>query len=75
MRGKRRTIPFSPVYQMGWGEAWQIVKLGLDDADIPLGRKVQAIGIVARMETLNSITKAELQRALRWLVEHYDFEV
>lgn len=68
-------IDFKPAYAMGYGEAWQIVKLGLDDDSIPLGRKVQAIGIVARMETLNSITKAELQRALRWLVEHYDFEV
>lgn len=73
MADEKRRIEFIPDYYMGWGEAWEIVKLRLDDESVSIPRKVQAIEIVARMETLNSITKDELQKALRWLFDHYDF--
>jgi hypothetical protein len=66
-------IEFTPAWCMNPGEAWQIVKARMDDESVPIGRKVQAIEMVARFETLNSITKDELQRALRWLFDHYEF--
>ena len=55
------------------GKAWEIVKYRLDDDSIAIQSKVIAIEKIARMETLNSITKDELQNALRWLFDHYDF--
>lgn len=73
MSDEKKRIEFTPAYYMGWGEGWEIVKFRLDDESVPIPRKVQAIEIVARMETLNSITKDELQKALRWLFDHYDF--
>lgn len=66
-------IKFVPPYQMSYGEAWEIVKRRLDDESVSVPQKVEAIGIVTRMETLNSITKDELQNALRWLFDNYDF--
>lgn len=60
-------------YNISLGEAWAIVKCRLDDDTIAIQSKVLAIEKVARMETLNSITKDELQKALRWLFDHYDF--
>lgn len=62
-----------PSYNVSLGEAWEIVKYRLHDDTIALQSKVLAIEKVARMETLNSITKDELQKALRWLFDHYDF--
>lgn len=62
-----------PSYNVSLGEAWEIVKHRLNDDTIALQSKVLAIEKVARMETLNSITKDELQNALRWLFDHYDF--
>ena len=62
-----------PTYNISLGEAWAIVKTRLDDDTIAIQSKVIAIEKVARMETLNSITKDELQKALRWLFDHYDF--
>ena len=56
-----------PTYNISLGEAWEIVKERLDDETIALPSKVLAIEKIARMETLNSITKDELQKALRWL--------
>lgn len=73
MANEKRLIEFQPTYYMGFGEAWEIVKLRLDDDSVSIPKKVQAIEIVSRMETLNSITKDELQKALRWLFDHYDF--
>lgn len=66
-------IEFIPAYHMNYGEAWEIVKLKLADDSVSIEKKVQAIEIVSRMATLNSITKDELQTALRWLFDHYDF--
>lgn len=68
-----KLVNFTPVWHMNYGEAWEIVKLRLDDDSVPIPRKVRAIEMVARMATLNSITKDELQTALRWLFDHYDF--
>ena len=62
-----------PTYNISLGEAWSIVKCRLDDDTIAIQSKVLSIEKVARMETLNSITKDELQNALRWLFDHYDF--
>ena len=64
-----------PTYNVNMGDAWLIVKCKLDDDTIALQSKVLAIEKIARMETLNSITKDELQNALRWLFDHYDFDV
>ena len=63
-----------PTYNINMGDAWLIVKERLDDETIALPSKVLAIEKIARMETLNSITKDELQKALRWLFDHYDFD-
>jgi hypothetical protein len=62
-----------PTYNVTIGEAWNIVKFRLNDETIAIQSKVIAIEKVARMETLNSIRKDELQNALRWLFDHYDF--
>ena len=62
-----------PTYNVSLRDAWEIVKHRLDDETIALQSKVIAIERVARMETLNSITKDELQKSLRWLFDHYDF--
>ena len=73
MENEKRLIKFLPPQHMGYGEAWEIVKLRLDDDSVSIPKKVKAIEIVARMATLNSITKNELQKALCWLFDHYDF--
>lgn len=70
---EKKIIDYLPSYCMGYGEAWEIVKLRLDDDSVSFPRKVQAIETVARVATLNSITKDELQKLLRWLFDHYDF--
>ena len=68
-----RTIEF-PTDNVSIGDALAIVKARLDDPDISIRTKVLAIEAVADMETHNSVTKAELVGALRWLFQHYDFE-
>lgn len=75
MANEKRLIKFSPPQHMNYGEAWEIVKLRLDDDSVSIPKKVKAIEIVARMATLNSVTKEELQKALRWLFDHYSFDV
>ena len=62
-----------PTYNVSLGDAWEIVKHRLDDETIALQSKVIAIEKIANMETLNSISKDDLVRALRWLLEHFDF--
>lgn len=68
----KKVVEF-PTYNVPLGQAWAIVKNGLDDERIPLQTKVLAIEKVAEMETHNSITKDDLVRALRWLFAHYEF--
>lgn len=63
-----------PVQNVSFGEAWRIVRHSLDDDSISYKLKVLAIEKIAEMETHNSITKADLVAALRWLFAHYDFE-
>lgn len=69
----KKTILF-PTQNISLSEAWAIVKHSLDDDSLSYKTKVLAIGKVSEMETHNSITKADLVNALRWLFEHYDFE-
>lgn len=69
-----KTIRF-PTYNINIGDAYMIVKYHLDDDTIALQSKVLAIEKVANMETLNGVTKDELQNALKWLFNHYDFDV
>lgn len=68
-----KLVAFNPAYHMGYGEAWEIVKLRLDDDSVSIPKKVQAIEMVSQMGTLNSITKDELQKALRWMFDNFDF--
>lgn len=64
-----------PSYNINLGDAILIVKEHLDDDSIALQAKVLAIDKVAYMETHNSVKKDELVHALRWLFDHYDFNV
>ena len=63
-----------PTYNVSLGHAIEIVKFHLDDDDYALESKLIAIEKVARMETHNSITKADFVNCLLWLMDHYDFE-
>lgn len=69
-----KTIRF-PTYNVNYGDAYEIVKHRLDDPNIAIQSKVLAIETVANMETLNGITKDELQNSLKWLYNHFDFDV
>lgn len=62
-----------PSYNVSLGDAILIIKFHLDDETIAIPTKVLAIEKVADMETHNSITKADLIRALRWIFDHYEF--
>ena len=64
-----------PTYNVNMGDAWLIVKERLDDETIAIPSKVIAIEKMARMETHNSISKDDLVHCLRWLFDHYDFDV
>ena len=66
-------LKFHPPHHMSFGEAWAIVKNGLDDLSTSVPQKTKAIETIARAETLNSVTKAELQKALRFLFDYYEF--
>lgn len=57
------------------GQAVGIFKYRMDDETVPIWAKVQAIEKTAALETLNGITKDELQHAIRWIFEYYQFEV
>lgn len=63
-----------PTYEVSFGEAYRIFKHSLDDDSIGYKTKVLAIEKISEMETHNSITKAELVNALRWIFANYDFE-
>ncbi len=70
---EKKVVPF-PIPGVSFSEAWVIVKQSLEDDSVPIQKKVLAIKRISEMETLNSITKDDLVKALRWLFEHYDFE-
>lgn len=54
-------------------EALDVVKTGLEDPTIHPCTKLLAMQKVSEMETHNSITKAELIGALRYIFSRYDF--
>lgn len=68
-------IPFPCTGNLSLGQAVGIFKYRMDDETVPIWAKVLAIEKTAALETLYGITKDELQHALRWIFEHYDFDV
>lgn len=74
-------IPFPAVISfpghgnLSIGQAVGIFKYRMDDETVPIWAKVLAIEKIASFETLNGVTKDELQHALQWLFEHYQFDV
>lgn len=67
-------IPFPCTGHLSLGQAVGIFKYRLDDESVPIWAKVLAVEKAAALETLNGVTKNELQHALQWLFEHYDFD-
>lgn len=68
-------IPFPCTGHLSLGQAVGIFKYRLDDESVQIWAKVLSIEKVASFETLNGVTKDELHHALRWLFEHYQFDV
>ena len=68
-------VPFPCTGNLSLGQATDIFKCRMGDKTVPIWAKVLAIEKIASFVTLNSITKDELQHALQWLFEHYDFDV
>lgn len=68
-------ISFPCTGNLSIGQAADIFKYRMDDETVPIWAKVIAIEKISALETLNSITKDELQHALRWIFEYYQFEV
>lgn len=72
---EQSVIPIPCNGKLSLGQAVGIFKYRMDDETVPIWEKVIAIEKVASFETLNGITKDELQHALQWLFEHYQFDV
>lgn len=68
-------IPFPCNGNLSLGQAAEIFKYRLDDKTVPIWAKVLAIEKISALETLNGVTKDELQHAIRWIFEYYQFEV
>lgn len=68
-------IPFPCTGNLSLGQAADIFKYRMDDETVPIWAKVLAIEKIASFETLNGITKDEMKHGLRWIFEHYQFEV
>ncbi len=68
-------IPFLCTGNLSLGQAVGIFKCRMDDETVPVWAKVLAIEKIASFETLYGITKDEMHHALRWLFEHYQFDV
>ena len=68
-------IPFPHTGNISTGQAVGIFKYRLADETVPIWAKVIAIEKIVAFETLNGITKDELQHALQWLFKHFDFNV
>ena len=68
-------IPFPCTGNLSLEQAADIFKYRMDDETAPIWAKVLAIEKIAALETLNGVTKNELQHALQWLFEHYQFDV
>lgn len=54
-------------------QALKIVKYNLENPDVTISEKTEAIKRVAEMRTHDDLNKADLISALRWLFRHYDF--
>lgn len=54
-------------------QALKIVKHNLENPDVTINEKTEAIKRVAEMRTHDDISKDDLISALRWLFRHYDF--
>ena len=50
----------------------KIVKYNLENPDVTISEKTEAIKRVAEMRTHDNLTKADLILPLRWLFRHYD---
>lgn len=68
-------FPFPCTGNLSLGQAAEIFKYRMDDETVPIWAKVLAVEKIAAFETLNGVTKDELQHALQWLFEHYQFDV
>lgn len=68
-------IPFPCTGNLSLGQAADIFKYRLDDKTVPIWAKVLAIEKISALETLNGVMKDELQHAIRWIFEYYQFEV
>lgn len=68
-------IPLPCNGNLSLGQAADIFKYRLDDKTVPIWAKVIAIEKISALETLNGVTKDELQHAIRWIFEYYQFEV
>ena len=68
-------IPFPCTGNLSPGQAAEIFKYRMDDETVPIWAKVIAIEKISALETLNGVTKDELQHAIRWIFEYYQFEV
>ena len=55
-------------------QALEIVKYNLENPDVTISEKTEAIQRVAEMRTHDNLTKADLIFALRWLFRHYDLK-
>lgn len=64
-----------PTDAMKLKKSVDIVKTRLYDETITWADRTAAIKRAAEAETYNQLTKLEFQIALRWLFEHYDFEL
>ena len=72
---EQSVIPLPCNGKLSLGQAAGIFKYRLDDKTVPLWAKVIAIEKISALETLNGVTKDELQHAIRWIFEYYQFEV
>lgn len=72
---EQSVIPLPCNGKLSLGQAVGIFKYRLDDKTVPLWAKVIAIEKISALETLNGVTKDELQHAIRWIFEYYQFEV
>lgn len=72
---EQAVIPFPYTGNLSLGQATDIFKYRMGDETVPIWAKILAIEKIASFETLNSITKDELQHAMQWLFEHYDFDI
>lgn len=63
-----------PTSNVSPDQAINIIKAGLNNEYIPFKTRRLAIEQVAYMEKHSSVTKDELEKALWWLIDHYDFD-